>query len=878
MKSSNAKVIVQDSKGRLWVGTDGGGVTILKPTADGGNYTVVQQLLHYPNFNSLSDNRINCIYEDSDCMMWIGTGNGLDKYDPENNRFIDLGTQRELKASPVVAVVEDWSGFLWISTKKGISKLDRKSLKARNFTLQDGLQSNEFSDGTFFKSNHQKKLFFGGNNGFNAFDPKSILAEKTLPNTVLTRLQVLNRLVNINEEVNGRIILSKPLYLTPEIELTHGDKGVAIEFAGLHYSNPKANKYAYLLEGFDKDWVYTDATRRLATYSNLEPGEYTFKVISANCDGVWNKVPATLKITVEPPFWESSWAYLIYTLLLALIAYWYHYYSTRFTMLKSRLAYESLVHDKEHELQQNKLQFFTNISHEIKTPLTLILAPLDRLLGMFSANSPVHSQLLTMKMSSERLLKLVNQLLDFRKLETGNAALNPERKDIVAFLKRMTSSFSDAARTKNIDLRFRQKMESCVFFYDEDKLEKVISNLLSNAFKFTPSKGKITVRLSFTDKEDGQFAVVEVVNTGQGIPEEQRDLIFLPFRQARGNTVGGTGLGLAYSKALIELHGGTISVDSSSGSEGEAETCFTILLPLLTEADVFNGDIKLTADSAGEQLEEPSSPNSTPELKLDEQPNSPKTNGRLPQLLIVEDNIELRAYLKAYFESEFKVFEADNGVEGLKMALKELPDLILSDVMMDEMDGYGFCRRIKDDLKTAHIPLILLTAKTPVEAELEGFETGADDYITKPFNLAVLTARVKSTIASRNKLREKYRREISKPSNSDIPLSSDERMLKRLYEYLEEKMTDSELRVEDICAGVGVSRSQLYKKLRELTGLSLSEVIKEIRFRRAKQLLKEGKFSVNEVAYMVGFSDADYFRRCFKAEFAITPSEFSKQG
>ena len=872
LKADHAKVIIQDKKKQIWIGTEGAGISILQPIGDSVKLVRFLQSDKSMSSSTISDNRINCLYEDRDGVIWIGTGSGLDRYDSRNNKFIHFSKESALGNVTVAGIIEDENGALWISHKQGVTKINRKTLATRNYTVKDGLQGNEFSDGAAFKSTFSKKIYFGGNNGFNAFYPDSIIPEKTLPATVLTELEILSHRVIIDKEVNGRVVLSRPLHLTKEITLNYDDKTFALEFAGLHFSNPKANKYAYMLEGFDKEWIYTDASRRIAGYSNLEAGRYTFKVKSSNADGVWNNVPATLDIVIKPPFWETGWAYTFYTIIIILSAYLYHRYSSRLARLKSELAYETLIHEKETELHQNKVQFFTNISHEIKTPLTLILAPLERLMNSFSDNRGVYAQLLTMKLSSDRLLKLVNQLLDFRRLETGNVALNLKKHDIVALLKRILESFRDASAEKNIALKFKYDVDSCSFLYDEDKLEKVLVNLMANALKFTPVEGWIKLKFTFGNNGEQQYAVVEVINTGQGISEEEKDIIFLPFKQGKSNTSGGTGLGLAYSRGLVELHGGTLTVESYKVKEEVSETCFKVELPLKRDGNQEAEEMEII------EAKEISMIDPAPALKSDLL-NEPKVviGDRQAVILVVEDNVELRTYLKTYFENYYKVLDAANGREGLDIAFDVLPDIIISDVMMDEMDGLEFCRIIKTDMRTAHIPVILLTAKTPVEDELEGIETGADDYITKPFNLSVLTAKVKNLVISRNSLKEKYRKEISLQPNDDIPMSGDEKMLKRLLQFIEERLGDSELSVEEICSGVGVSRSQLYKKLRELTGLSLSEVVKEIRLKKAKQLLREDKFTVNEIAYMVGFSDSDYFRKCFKAEFSMTPTEYVKR-
>lgn len=873
---SIAKVIIIDRRGQIWVGTEELGVSVFQST--NGKLTPVKtfQAQHKDIRQRINDDRIACLYEDKTGIIWIGTGNGLNCYNPATDKITHLSSKSELNHIMPAGIIEDDNGYLWISHKSGISQVNKKTLQIRNYTMGDGLQGNEFSDNLAYESTISNKLYFGGNNGFTCFKPESIKTDKTLPRTVITELNVQNNQVEIGEKINGRTILIKPLYLTKEVILNYSDKTFALKFSGLHYANPMVNKYAYMLEGFDKDWIYTDAGQRIASYSNLEPGDYVFKVMSSNADGIWNKQPAVLTIKVMPPFWASSWAYCIY-LVLALFAAWlYHHHSTKFANLKSRLAYEELVHEKENQLHQSKVDFFTNISHEIKTPLTLILAPLERLMNSFSKNTQVHTQLMTMKLSSDRLLKLVNQLLDFRRLETGHLELNLARHDIISFLSKSVTFFAEEARNRAIKLEFVHEVDNCTFLYDEDKLDKAVSNLLSNALKFTASEGWAKVSFHLKSNEERQLAIIEVKNLGRGVSADEQDLIFLPFRRSKHHKVGGTGIGLAYSKGLIELHGGSIRVVSLPVNDVDYETTFIVELPLKNEANasqlcfhISDASIRLSdqpfvIDKELKELVE----NNTGKIVI---------NGRTPLLLIVEDNIELRSYLVCYFYAFYDVVDAENGKSGLQIAQSQLPDIIISDIMMDELDGFEFCRAIKSDAKTSHIPLILMTAKTPVENEIEGFETGADDYITKPFNLSALSARVKNLLLLRNRLKEKYRREMLLSPHENVPISVDEKMLKRLMQFIEENLTTSLLSVEEICNGIGISKSNLYRKLKDLTGLTLFEIIKEIRLKRAKQLLVEGKFSVNEITHLVGFADVGYFRKCFRAEFSMSPTQYIKK-
>jgi signal transduction histidine kinase/ligand-binding sensor domain-containing protein/DNA-binding response OmpR family regulator len=862
--SKSAMAIMEDSLNQIWVGTEGGGIAVFKPSGR-DHLQLVGLLKHSDNQpNSISDDRVYSLCQDAERNIWIGTGNGLDRFDPPSHIFKHFTTSPNgLRNANITGIVEDNNGSVWVSDNRGISKINKRTFRVRNFSTQDGLQGNDFSDGAIFKSRSTDMLYLGGNNGYNAFYPDSIKTDYSVPKVVLTELQVLNKQVGVNDTVNGRVLLQKPLYMTPAISLHYQDKSIAIEFAGLHYVNPSGNKYAYILEGFDKNWIYTDATNRIATYSNLSRGNYVFKVKASNSDGIWNPVPTTLKITVLPPWWASTIAYIFYSLVFIGLLYAFYYYSVRYARLKSKLNYEHLLHEKELEMRQSKIEFFTNISHEIKTPLSLILAPIERLLTEGKDNPRIAGQLQTMKNSGDRLLKLINQLLDIRRFETGNDKLRLQEDDLVSFVKRIVDSFTPLATEKNILLEFNTSVADLTTGFDSDKIEKVLYNLLSNAFKFTPQGGKIDVYLRHIREDLNNYILIDVIDNGSGIPKDELETIFKPFQQASTNKTGGTGLGLAYAKALIELHKGTIHAESTADNAGQNHTCFTVKLPVdLSEA---LAETITYPSTDGEERHTTSS--------LD---NVFKIDGKAPTLLLVEDNFELRKYLRDYFATEYHVLEAPNGADGLVVANEHTPDLIISDMMMPEMDGLELCRKLKTGVMTSHIPVILLSARTPVEYQIEGIETGADDYMTKPFNLQLLSSKVKNLLTTRMKLLEKYKSGISIQATGIFPESPDDKLLKKVIELVERNIADPELDVESIGNDIGLSRTQLYRKMKALTGLSMGEVIKDIRLKHAQQLLAGKKFNVNEVAYMVGFTDPDYFRKCFKAQFGLTPSDYAK--
>lgn len=862
------KAICVDHKNQLWVGTEGAGVGVFAINKSGTLRLVARFRHNEAQPGSITDDRITSVFEDSTGNIWLGTSDGLNKYESESSGFHHLyASQNGLSDNTIAAITEDDAGCIWVSHKRGISQVNKTNYQVHNYSLIDGLQSNEFSDGAVLKSRFNKMLYFGGSNGYNAFHPDSIKFEKTWPEVVLTELQILNKPVAINAEVNGQILLHKPLYLTDKIDLNYRDKSIAIEFAGLHYANPSGNRYAYMLEGFDKDWVYVDASRRLAVYSNLSPGNYTFKVKAANSDGIWNPKPQLLHIHVSAAPWLSWWAYLLYSILIFSLLAIFYIYSLRYDRLRNKLQYETIIRSKENELHENKINFFTNISHEIKTPLSLILSPLEQLVKLANSSERVHRELETMQRNGNRLLRLVNQLLDLRRLETGKSEINIQSTEFKQLAERVVASFMPLAKQRSID--FNTDFAKCPQSWnlDAEKIEHVLYNLLSNAFKFTKDGGKISLCASEIWAKGEHLLSVDITDDGKGIDPPDFEKIFLPFEQGSVKSQGGTGLGLAYVKALVDLHQGTISVDSHKEADKNI-TIFSVLLPMLPViSEDFTPEgpaVKVLFDELGELTENEIGLNAD-QLLID---------GKLPKLLLVEDNHEMREYLRLQFMETYVVIEAGDGIHGIAIATSENPDIIVSDVAMPEMDGFEMTRRLKIDPMTSHIPIILLTAKSPVEDQIEGLANGADDYVTKPFHTTLLALKIKNILLSRETLKRKYRGTISVGLSDFNAVSPDEKMLQKLFMIINERLSDNTLNGDEIGDELGMSRTHLYRKLKSLTGFGVSELIKEVRLKKAEQMLSEKKFNVNEVAFMTGFGDTDNFRRSFKTRFGVTPSSY----
>jgi signal transduction histidine kinase/ligand-binding sensor domain-containing protein/DNA-binding response OmpR family regulator len=880
--NSHVRVIIEDKKNNLWVATEGGGITRLKRDTSSG-FEEKLSPTHFVNSptdrNSLSDNVVYSLVEDENGILWVGTSSGLNRFDPDKNKFTRFTIKEGLPDEMIMGLLCDKKGYLWISHKKGITRLDTKTNVIRNFTQQDGLQSNEFSEDAYFRNNKTGEMFFGGINGFNAFFPDSIKDDKSLPKVIFTDLQILNQSVPINKVVNGRVVLSKPISLTKEVTFKYSDKSITIEFAALHYLNPQSNKYMHMLEGFDKNWILTAASNRTATYSNLMPGNYIFKVKASNSDGIWNPVPTELAITVLPPWWMSYWAYFIYLIAAGLIFYTvYKFISTR-EKLKNQVKYERLKSEKMHELEQMKLQFFTSISHEFRTPLTLIIDPLEKIMNGDPNPSLTRKYGSLMYRNAQRLLRMTNQLLDFRKLESGQLRLELTLCDIILFIKNIFENFHFHALQRNIQFTLKSSFESLQIHIDPDKLEKILYNLISNAFKNTPDGGEITLSILLHKVESGNFGTndrieISVTDTGIGIPADSVKDIFNIFYQVKSNNLSsgkGTGIGLALTKELVTLHKGEIIVESEQG----IGSCFKVLLPVRFPND--DMDTKGMTNNSMSQLDISEKIIDTEGAILENKDNSSNgnfNNNCLPLLLIIEDNNDLRLYLKEELSVHFEIIESSNGSEGLEKSLVSIPDLVISDVMMPGMDGLELCRKLKTDEHTSHIPVILLTAKQSEEYQIEGYETGADAYITKPFNTNILRARINNLIESRQKLRELYSKGPAFDPQLIATNSVDKAFMNKVIEIVEKNLDNIDFDIDLFAENLNMSRAQLYRKIKALTNQTVHDFITTIRLNKAALLLIKGELTISEVAYEVGYTQPNNFSRSFSKQFGQTPSEY----
>jgi signal transduction histidine kinase/DNA-binding response OmpR family regulator len=885
---SNSRVwcIYQDQQGTIWIGTSGG-LNKLIPSKD---YNSQATFIHYAHDSkdpsSLSDNHVISIYQDNSGNFWIGTdAGGLSKFDSKSEKFVHFNEEDGLPDNSIKGILGDDEGNLWLSTSNGLSKFNPKTVTFKNYSTTDGLQSNFFQGGAYFK-NKKGEMFFGGDNGFNSFYPDSIKENVRIPPIVITDFRLFNNSVPVGlDTTTNRTILKKSITETKEIELSYKDFIISFEFAALDFHTPEKNKYAYILKGFDKEWNYTDANKRFATYTNLDPGEYTFKVKGSNNDGIWNETGASIKLIITPPWWSAWWAYSVYFLFGLGLLYSLRRYELNRTQLKNQVKLDEVKLKEREETDKMKSRFFANISHEFRTPLTLILGPTEKVLSE-SKDNETKKQLSIVKRSANRLLGLINQLLDLSKLEAGKLELKASKTNIVPFIKGLTMSFESMAERKDITLKIKSSSDEIELYFDKEKMTKIMTNLLSNAFKFTPEGGQITVALSLIpspsgrgmSKGQGEGEVrITVLDTGVGISEEELSKLFDRFYQVDSSQTReheGTGIGLALTKELVELHHGTISVDSKLGSWTE----FTVTLPLgekhLNDEEIVEEPVIL---SGAKNFTEPVIDDF---VKTDSSSQAPQNDNTLDEdkniVLVVEDNYDVREFIKDALGNEFQIEEAQNGEQGVRKAEQVIPDLIISDVMMPKMDGNELTKRLKNDEKTSHIPIILLTAKSEQQSKLEGLETGADDYLTKPFDTKELRVRINNLISIRKKLQEKYSKgdfipvkKIEGKKLSDL----DERFMSKVMEVIESHISEEEFSIEEFDREIGMGRVQLYRKVKALTGKSPSRYIRSIRLNRAKNMIEEKKGNISEIAYSVGFSSPQYFTRCFKEEFGFPPSD-----
>jgi signal transduction histidine kinase/ligand-binding sensor domain-containing protein/AraC-like DNA-binding protein len=847
-------VIFQDVDGIFWLGTADGLVRF-----DYESNAFFTYRNEPANPNSLSNNHIKSILEDPvqpETYLWIGTSGGLNKFNYRAGTFEHITVRDGLPNEVVYGILPDEDGNLWLSTNRGLSRFNPQAMTFRNFDVFDGLQSNEFNTGAYFRSK-DGELFFGGIQGLNYFYPEQIQDNPHQPPVVLTGLKIGDQ--NITYKTNPDL-LDASVSETNKIVLSYQDDVVTFDFASLDFSAPEKNQYTYKLDGYNDNWI-SSGNLSSVTYTNLPHGEYTFRVKGSNNDGVWNETGLALAVIVTPPWWQTWWAYIIYTGMFLNMLYLLRRYELNRFNLKNQLQLERVETDSLRKLDQLKSHFFANISHEFRTPLTMIIGQIETLLHSEKDRSR-KKRLISANSHAEKLLTLINQLLDLSKLEAGKMELKQEKHNIVSFLKNHLFSFESFAETKNISLNFSSAQATVSVNFDSDKMEKVFFNLFSNAFKFTEPGGRIDVSVELPQSD---IIEIRVKDSGIGISKDRLPHIFDRFYQAdTSNTrkYEGTGIGLSLAHELIMIHNGTIDVESTKGLGTE----FIIRLPFQEDPVLVRHDAVLNKQAPVES--------SASELALSKFEAIISEHEEI--ILIVEDNTDVRAFIREQLSEEYTILEAANGREGITISQGTIPDLIITDLMMPEIDGYEFTEKIRSDEKTSHIPIIMLTAKAGMDPKIEGLQLGIDAYLTKPFHVKELQTRVKTLIQQRRNLKKQFSKSTYFKPSVIATSSVDQSFLQKAIEMIDNHICEEDFRVEDFAESLSMSISQLNRKLNALVDQPAGTFIRSIRLQRAAELLNQTDKRIAEVCYNVGFNDHAYFSRAFKKQFGKSPTAFRK--
>jgi signal transduction histidine kinase/ligand-binding sensor domain-containing protein/CheY-like chemotaxis protein/AraC-like DNA-binding protein len=859
--------LVQTGDGHLWFGALQGLVRFDPRTESFRHYR------HDPgDRTSLGHDGVLALLRDPlqpDRILWVGTaGGGLNRLDIEAGTFARYTTAQGLPNNVVYGVLPDGAGNLWLSTNRGLARFDAGTGAVRSFDALDGLQSNEFNSGAAFRS-ASGELFFGGIYGFNHFRPEEVRDNPHRPAVVITGLRRLNRREAVGDTGS---ILERSIVETTSLRVPARDNVLIFEFAALDYSAPGKNRYAYRMVGFNDTWIDAGDSRT-ATYTNLPPGSYNFQVRGSNNDGVWNEAGASLELRILPPWWRTAWAYALYLLLFAGLLLGMRRYEMNRIRLRHRAEQESAHAERFRELDRARSRFFANVSHEFRTPLTLTLGPLDDLqAGFHGPLAPMMAEQVALaRRNAGRVLELIDQLLEVSRLEVGSTPLRARNMELATFASRLGEAFRPLAERQSITLNLELPDEPLTVWADPVHLERVLANLLSNAFKFTQSGGTVWLSLGSDSKE----ARIAVRDDGPGIAPADLPHVFDRFYRGSESAARhqpGTGIGLALASELAVLHGGTLEVESEEGSGS------TFMLSLLLGRDHLApeqvvDDVPL--DDWTPRLPLPALPMEEPAAgeAVDSTPDAIPED--VTTVLVVEDNAELRAFIRLHLRGRFRVVEAADGVQGLELARTLLPDLVLSDVMMPGLDGYALCRALRADPETDFIPVILLTARAASQDRLAGLREAADAYLTKPFEVEELTTQIDNLIALRRRLRERFAGQAVRVRPAPIEMaSSDAKFLDQVRSTIESRLADEDFTIEELARLVAHSRGHLHRRLKEICDESPSDLLRRLRLERAAQLLEAGAGSVSEIAYGVGFKSVAHFSNRFQDQFGVRPSAY----
>jgi len=851
----NIQCLSEDREGNFW----GGNYSSLIKIDKGGKKHMVYPIGY----------TVRSIHEDKRGNFWVGTdGGGLLLFNRATGSYQRFTDSDGLPSNSILRILEDGRGNLWISTFNGLCRFDPLKKNCRNFSQSDGLQSNQFS----FNAALQLKsgeFLFGGIKGFNIFYPDSVYDRGGKPRVFITGMKVNN----IPLEKNDSYVSKRTLEDIQELTIPYDRAALSIDFVALEYSSPDKINYAYYLDGWDKVWNYT-AGSRTASYTRLAEGTYIFRIRATDEDGKWSDRAQAITIIVLPPWYRTWWAYLLYGLCVATGIYLYIRYTSRQERLKYEVKLAHLENEKEKELNEKKLSFFTDISHEFRTPLTLIINPIKELIHSKGSKTDTNDLIPIVHRNARRLLSLVDQLLLFRKADSEGDKLKVSRLNIAELCNEVYMCFTTHAKSKHILYQFLCDNKDLEIDADYEKIEIALFNLLSNAFKFTPDRG----RIDFILTETGKGVCIEISDTGCGIQENDLNRIFDKFRQVHANSKGkaGFGIGLFLVKHFIERHKGTVTCKSIPGEGSIFTICLLKQIPELGEAYIMESPGR-KFELLEELMEEDSgvpdeAPGILPDGKRAEEVVTDKKS-----ILLIDDNAEILQYLHRLFSSKYLLYAASNGIDGFRLAEEHIPDLIISDINMAGMDGVELCTKIKQSAFMGHIPVILLTAATTSETRLKGIEGGADDYFTKPFDSEHLVARVEAVLKNRNMLQRYFLDSITlKESTVKVPKEYQD-FLRKCITVIEENIDNEEFTMKKFSKAMGMSHSRLNQKVKTISGQRLNAFIRSIRLRRAAVLMLTENVNVSQAAFQVGISDTRYFREQFVGIFGITPSEYIKK-
>lgn len=830
--------IGEDSSGNIWLATYVNGVYRLNiQTGEWKHFTYNPE-----DSVSLSYNKVLSIFEDSRRQLWFTTqGGGICRFDPSTETFHRYNYSTGLPNNVAHQIVEDDNGFFWITTNRGLVHFNPQTNYLKTYTTADGLLSNQFNYQSSYKDK-TGKIYFGSIQGLIAFNPSVFRENKFIPPVVITSFSVFNKKVQVGMKDSP---LKKSITISDEIDLSSKQNSFTLSVAALSYQAPDMNKLIYTLEGFDKEWYTTE--KGVITYSNLPPGTYLFKVKGSNRDGVWNDTIRMLTIHIHPPFYLSVWAYIFYVLLFSGIVVYLIWFYRRRSAQRHRRKMEKFEREKERELYQSKIDFFTNVTHEIRTPLTLIKSPLENILKEKLVDEDTKEDLLIMDRNTDRLLHLTNQLLDFRKTESDGFKLAFTENNIVSLLKSIFMRFTPLAKQKGLDFTFKSECDELEASVDRETFIKIVSNLFANAIKFAETYTHILLVRGVE-----QFKVI-VSNDGQIVPIEMREAIFQPFVQYKGGKeiVAGTGIGLALARSLTELHQGTLLMDTNLDCNR-----FILSVPI-THQTAFS------IEKSMEKNERIGNEITFSEIKKNQ-----------PAIMIVEDDPDMVSFLYRQLTNGYTVFTAGNGIEALEILRKEYVNLIISDIMMPDMDGMELCDQVKSDVNYSHIPIILLTAKTTLQSKIESLKLGADAYVEKPFSVELLKANIESLLENRNKILRSFTLSPFMPLNTIAVTKTDELFLKSLGDIVSKHMQNPDFSLDEMAELLNMSRSSLNRKIKGLLDLTPNDYIRIERLKKAATLLKEQEHKINEICYIVGFNTPSYFTKCFKEQFGVLPKDF----